>query len=107
MKINKKTFAGIGLGLIAGYFIFKNNNNKLLYIGATGLAGGLLANLVLNKENKNTDSVPDKKLVEDLEKEVFDEFEGDISIQQVPTVKPLTTPISTKEMFDIDLGFTR
>ena len=29
MKINAKTFAGIGVGLLAGYFLFKTKNNRL------------------------------------------------------------------------------
>lgn len=29
MKINAKTFAGVGLGLVAGYFLFKNKDKKI------------------------------------------------------------------------------
>ena len=107
MKINGKTFAGIGLGALAGYFIFKNNNKKLLFIGATGLAGGILANLLLNRKDTNSVTITYENFVDDSQNDDFDEFEGDVSVEQVPTMKPISTPTSTKEMFDIDLGFTR
>ena len=105
MKINGKTFAGVGLGVLAGYFIFKNNNKKLLFIGATGLAGGILANLLLNREDKKTLTISYENFVDDSENENFDEFEGDVSVEQVPTIIPITEPTSSKEIFDIDLGF--
>lgn len=107
MKVNGKTFAGIGLGALAGYFIFKNNNKKLLFIGATGLAGGILANLLLNRKDTNSVTITYENFVDDSQNDDFDEFEGDVSVEQVPTMKPISTPTSTKEMFDIDLGFTR
>jgi hypothetical protein len=53
MKINAKTFAGVGLGLLAGYFLFKSKDKKIIYIGGMGLAGGILANLLLNQKTKN------------------------------------------------------
>jgi hypothetical protein len=114
MKINGKTFAGVGLGVLAGYFIFKNNNKKLLFIGATGLAGGILANLLLNREDKKTLTISYENFVDDSQDDDFDEFQGDgfdrfkneVSVEHVPTMKPISTPSSTKEMFDIDLGFT-
>lgn len=107
MKINGKTFAGIGVGLLAGYFIFKNNNKKLLFIGATGLAGGILANLLLNRPNKNSVTITYENFVDDSQENDFDEFEGDVAVEQVPTMKPISTPTSTKDIFDIDLGFNR
>jgi DNA phosphorothioation-dependent restriction protein DptG len=115
MKVNGKTFAGIGLGVLAGYFIFKNNNKKLLFMGGTGLAGGILANLLLNRKDTNTVTITYENFVDDSKKDDFDEFEGDgfdrfkneVSVEHIPTMKPISTPSSTKEMFDIDLGFTR
>jgi hypothetical protein len=43
--------------------------------------------------------------IDDSENENFDEFEGDVSVEQVPTIIPITEPTSSKEIFDIDLGF--
>ena len=80
MKINGKTFAGIGLGALAGYFIFKNNNKKLLFIGATGLAGGILANLLLNRKDTNSVTITYENFVDDSQNDDFDEFEGDVSV---------------------------
>ena len=112
MKINGKTFAGIGLGVLAGYFIFKNNNKKLLFMGGTGLAGGILANLLLNRKDTNTvtityDNFVDDSQVEDnSQAEGFDKFQEDFSVEKVITMNPMSKQSSPKEMFDIDLGFT-
>jgi hypothetical protein len=106
MKINGKTFAGVGLGVLAGYFIFKNNNKKLLFIGATGLAGGILANLLLNRENKQTLTISYDSFEGNSDNDYSDEAQEMGSVEQVPTMKPITEPTSTKEIFDIDLGFT-
>jgi hypothetical protein len=102
MKINAKTFAGVGLGLVAGYFLFKNNNKKFLYISGMGLAGGLLANLILNRKEKNP--VTTKKYIESAEDELSNEETGTLPVVEVPTIYPLTERESVKENFDIDLG---
>ncbi len=102
MKINAKTFEGVGLCLVAGYFLFKNNNKKFLYISGMGLAGGLLANLVLNRKEKNP--VTTKKYIESAEEELPNEETGTLPVVEVPTIYPLTERASVKENFDIDLG---
>ena len=102
MKINAKTFAGVGLGLVAGYFLFKSKDKKFLYIGGMGLAGGLLANLVLNRKEKNP--VTTKKYIESAEEELPNEETGTLPVVEVPTIYPLTERASVKENFDIDLG---
>ena len=102
MKINGKTFAGVGLGLVAGYFLFKSKDKKFLYIGGMGLAGGLLANLVLNRKEKNP--VTTKKYIESAEEELPNEETGTLPVVEVPTIYPLTERASVKENFDIDLG---
>jgi hypothetical protein len=105
MKINAKTFAGVGLGLLAGYFLFKSKDKKFLYIGVTGLAGGILANLILNRDSKNKQvNLSTKKYIKDAEDELFDEESGNIELQEVPTIMPITEPTSARENFDIDLG---
>jgi hypothetical protein len=102
MKINAKIFAGVGLGLVAGLFLFKNKNNKFLYISGMGLAGGLLVNLVLNRKEKNP--VTTKKYIESAEEELPNEEIGTLPVVEVPTIYPLTERASVKENFDIDLG---
>ena len=104
MKINAKTFAGVGLGLIAGYFLFKNKDNKFLYIGGMGLAGGLLANFVLNRETKKPVTLSTKNYIKSAEDELMDEETGNLPMVEVPTIYPLTQPTSARENFDIDLG---
>ena len=104
MKINAKTFAGVGLGLVAGYFLFKNKNKKFLYIGGMGLAGGLLANLILNRETKKPVTLSTKNYIQSAEDELLDEEKGGISMVEVPTIYPLNEPTSVSENFDIDLG---
>jgi hypothetical protein len=104
MKINAKTFAGVGLGLIAGYFLFKNKDKKFLYIGGMGLAGGLLANFVLNRETKKPVTLSTKNYIKSAEDELMDEETGNLPMVEVPTIYPLTQPTSTRENFDIDLG---
>jgi hypothetical protein len=105
MKINAKTFAGVGLGLLAGYFLFKSKNRKFLYISGTGLAGGILANLILNKDNKKKQvTLSTEKYILDAEDEIFDEETGNIELQSVPTIVPLSEPTTAQQNFDIDLG---
>jgi hypothetical protein len=104
MKINAKTFAGVGLGLVAGYFLFKSKDKKFLYIGGMGLAGGLLANFILNRETKKPVTLSTKNYVQSAEDEMVDDETGDLPMVEVPTIYPLTEPTSTRDNFDIDLG---
>jgi len=104
MKINAKTFAGIGLGLVVGYFFFKRKDKKLFYIVGTGLAGGLLANFVLNRETKKSVTISTKNYIENANDELLDDEIVDLNITEVPTILPLNKPTSTIENFDIDLG---
>lgn len=104
MKINAKTFAGIGLGLVVGYFFFKRKDKKLFYIVGTGLAGGLLANFVLNREIKKSVTISTKNYIENANDELLDDEIVDLNITEVPTIIPLNKPTSTIENFDIDLG---
>lgn len=105
MKINGKTFAGVGLGLVAGYFLFKSKDKKFLYIGGMGLAGGLLANLLLNRDSKKKQvTLSTKNYIQNAEDELLDDETGDLPMVEVPTIYPLNEPTSAKENFDIDLG---
>ena len=105
MKINAKTFAGVGLGLVAGYFLFKTKDKKFLYIGGMGLAGGILANLILNREqSKKTTTLSTKNYIKSAEDELLDEEIDGLPMVEVPTILPLNKPTSTIENFDIDLG---
>ena len=104
MKINAKTFAGVGLGLLAGYFLFKSKDKKIIYIGGMGLAGGILANLLLNQKTKKPITLSTKNYIENSEDEIFDDETGDIELQDVPTIMPLNQPTSVSQNFDIDLG---
>jgi hypothetical protein len=105
MKLNVKTFAGVGVGLLAGYFLFKNKNKKYLYIGGMGLAGGLLANLVLNRESKKAVTLSSKNYVKATEEEMFDDETGNVELTEVPTVMPISESTTAQQNFDIDLGF--
>jgi hypothetical protein len=105
MKLNVKTFAGVGLGLLAGYFLFKSKDKKVLYIGGMGLAGGLLANFVLNQENeKKQVTLSTKNYIQNAQDELTDEETGDIELQEVPTIMPLNQSTTVRQNFDIDLG---
>jgi hypothetical protein len=105
MKINAKTFAGVGLGLVAGYFLFKTKDKKFLYIGGMGLAGGILANLILNREeSKKTTTLSTKNYIKSAEDELLDEETGSLPMVEVPTISPINEPTSVKQNFDIDLG---
>ena len=104
MKINAKTFAGVGLGLVAGYFLFKSKDKKFLYIGGMGLAGGILANFILNRETKKPVTLSTKNYIKSAEDEMLDDETGDLPMVEVPTIYPLTEPTSTRDNFDIDLG---
>ena len=103
MKINAKTFAGVGIGLIAGYFLLKNK--KPLYIGGMGLAGGILANLIFNSKNKKSLSEKTEKYIQETENDIYEENTKEVSLEEVPTVLPNLTETSPKDFFDIDLGF--
>jgi hypothetical protein len=108
MKINGKTFVGVGLGLVAGYFLFKSKDKKFLYIGGMGLAGGLLANLLLNRDSKKKQvTLSTKNYIQSAEDELLDDETGDLPVVEVPMVFPLTQPTSPKEYFDIDLGLPK
>lgn len=105
MKINAKTFAGVGLGLVAGYFLFKSKDKKFLYIGGMGLAGGILANLLLNREaSKKPITLSTKDYVKSAEDELLDEEIGSLPVVEVPTISPTNEPTSVRQNFDIDLG---
>ena len=104
MKINTKTFTGVGLGLIAGYLLFKNKNKKFLYIGGMGLAGGILASLVLNGGNKNQVTLSTKNYIQSGEDELFDEETGNIELEQVPVMSAQLKQTSPEDYYDIDLG---
>ena len=105
MKINAKTFAGVGLGLVAGYFLFKSKDKKFLYIGGMGLAGGILANLLLNREaSKKPITLSTKDYVKSAEDELLDEEIGSLPVVEVPTISPTNEPTSASQNFDIDLG---
>jgi hypothetical protein len=107
MKINAKIFAGVGLGLVAGLFLFKKNKNKFLYISGTGLAGGLLANFILKRETKKPVTLTTKNYIKSTEEELLDEETGDLSIIEAPIVLPIKEQSSKKENFDIDLGLPK
>jgi hypothetical protein len=107
MKINAKIFAGVGLGLVAGLFLFKKKNNKFLYISGMGLAGGLLANFVLNRQTKKPVILTTKSYIKSAEDELLDDETGDISVKEAPIVSPINKSSSTKENFDIDLGLPK
>lgn len=106
MKINVKTIAGVGVGLVAGYLLFKNKNKKLLYIGGTGLAGGLLANLILNREEKKKPiTLSTKEYIQEVQDELNDSESGNIELEEIPNTIPNLQQTSTKDNFDIDLDF--
>jgi len=105
MKINAKTFAGIGVGLVAGYFLFKNKNKKFLYIGGIGLAGGIIANLILNRKTKKSVTLSTKNYVQEADNELIDEETGNLEVEQVPTIMPNMEKVTPQQQFDIDLGF--
>ena len=105
MKINAKTFAGVGLGLVAGYFLFKTKDKKFLYIGSMGLAGGLLANFIVNRNATNEPvTISTKNYVKSAEDELLDDETGNIELQQVPVMSAELRETSPKDYFDIDLG---
>lgn len=103
MKINAKTIAGVGLGLVAGYFLFKSKNKKFLYIGGMGLAGGVLANLILNREAKKPITVSTDDYIQNAQDEILDNIE----VQEVSRISTELKGTSTKDNFDIDLGFPK
>jgi len=105
MKINAKIFAGVGLGLVAGYFLFKNKNKKLLYIGGMGLAGGILANLILNREAKKPITNSSNNYLKKVEDELLDK--DNIEVQEVSRMSSELKSTSPKDYFDIDLGLPK
>jgi len=80
MKINAKTFAGVGLGLVAGYFIVKSK--KPLYIAGIGLAGGLLANLIFNMSNENPITLSTKNYIDKSEEELIEEDMSEVDLYE-------------------------
>jgi hypothetical protein len=108
MKINVKTFAGIGVGLVAGYFLFKNADKKYLKIGGVGLAGGLLANLLLNrKDTKKPIKLSTKEYIDQAEDELTDSETGNIQMDEKSFDVPNIEQTSPKNYFDIDLEFNQ
>jgi hypothetical protein len=108
MKINVKTFAGIGVGLVAGYFLFKNADKKYLKIGGVGLAGGLLANLLLNRvDSKKPINLSTKEYINQAEDELTDSETGNIQMDEKSFDVPNIQQTQSKDYFDIDLGFNQ
>lgn len=107
MKINAKTIAGVGLGLVAGYFLFKSKNKKFLYIGGMGLAGGVLANLILNREAKKPITISTDDYIQNAQDEILDNEMDNIEVQEVSRISTELKGTSTKDNFDIDLGFPK
>ena len=105
MKINAKTFAGVGLGLVAGYFLFKTKDKKFLYIGSMGLAGGLLANFISNRnESKKPVTISTKDYVKSANEELMDKTTDNVELPIVPVMSAELKETSPKDYFDIDLG---
>lgn len=100
MKVNVKTFFGVGAGLLAGFLLIKNK--KPLYIIGTGLAGGILANLVFNKDSEKQIAKSTKKKFSEQDVTPFDENEN--SNGREPFTIGSITETSPKDYFDIDLG---
>lgn len=106
MKINVKTFAGVGVGLVAGYFLFKSADKKYLKIGGMGLAGGLLATLLLNRqEAKKPITLSTKQYINEAEDELTDSETGNIPMDEKPFEIANVEQTSPKDYFDIDLSF--
>jgi hypothetical protein len=105
MKINVKTFAGVGVGLVVGYFLFKSSSKKYLKIGGIGLAGGLLANFVLNREDEKKPTTPSTK---EYIKQVTEELPVTETVDNKMTEEKFdianVTETSPKDYFDIDLS---
>lgn len=108
MKINVKTFAGIGVGLVAGYFLFKSADKKYLKIGGMGLAGGLLANLLLNRTDaKKPTTLSTKQYISQAEDELTDSETGNIQLDEKKFDIANVEQTSPKDYFDIDLSFNQ
>jgi hypothetical protein len=108
MKINVKTFAGIGVGLVAGYFLFKNADKKYLKIGGVGLAGGLLANLILNRKDSNKpNAISTNEYINQAEDELTDSVIGNSELNEKTFDIPNIEQTSPKDYFDIDLSFNK
>lgn len=105
MKINVKTFAGVGVGLVVGYFLFKSSSKKNLKIGAIGLAGGVLANLIQNHQDKKKATVPStEKYIKQVQEEIKDSLTGNEKMVREPFEIANITETSPKDYFDIDLS---
>jgi hypothetical protein len=102
MKLNVKTFVGVGAGLMAGYFLLKNK--KPFYIIGAGLAGGILANLVFNKDDKKQNNISSEKKVLENEEELSEFVTYENSNKREPFVIGSITETSPKDYFDIDLS---
>ena len=102
MKLNTKTLAGIGVGLLAGYFLFKK---KPLGIIGTGLAGGLLANFVLNRDKKTQTETKQTQDNKEIQTEEKSNMTSVISNDKPHFEIANVTETSPKNYFDIDLGF--
>ena len=108
MKINVKTFAGIGVGLVAGYFLFKSADKKYLKIGGMGLAGGLLANLLLNREDaKKPMTLSTKQYINQADDELTESATGDVPMDKEKFEIANVEQTSPKDYFDIDLSFNQ
>lgn len=105
MKINVKTFAGVGVGLVVGYFLFKSSSKKYLKIGGIGLAGGVLANLIQNHQDKKKATVPTtEKYIEQAQDEMTASLTGNEKMVKEPFDIANVTETSPKDYFDIDLS---
>lgn len=113
MKLNTLTFAGIGVGLLAGYLLLKNKqgNKKYLMIGGIGLAGGILGNLISKlRETQKLENITtsSKNYVESTDNEMTDDETGNIElVQNVPKMSAELRNTSPTDYFDIDLGFNK
>jgi N-acetyl-gamma-glutamylphosphate reductase len=104
MKINVKTFAGVGVGLVVGYFLFKSSNKKYLKIGAIGLAGGVLANLIQNHQDKKNQAISTEKYIEQAQDEMTASLTGNEKMIKEPFDIASVNETSPKDYFDIDLS---
>ena len=104
MKINVKTFAGVGVGLVVGYFLFKSSSKKYLKIGAIGLAGGVLANLIQNHQDKKNQAISTEEYIEQAQDEMTASLTGNEKMVKEPFDIANVTETSPKDYFDIDLS---
>lgn len=102
MKLNTKTLTGVGVGLLAGFVLFKK---KPLGIIVTGLAGGLLANFVLNRDKKTQIETKTTQVDKETKTEEKSNMTSAISNDKPHFEIANVTETSPKNYFDIDLGF--